>query len=216
MDEVKVIVDTREMRTIVVKKLFELGAKIESKRLEVGDFVLSERVCVERKTVKDFLQSIMDGRLFEQVSNLTANYEKPVIIVEGSSDIYTEKMMHPNAIRGAIASLAIDFRIPIIQTTSEEETALFLYMIAAREQLDKKVSVNIRGGKKPLEDNYIQEYIISGFPGIGRETARRILKHFKTIKNFINSDIKELMKIEKIGKKKAKRIKELIEKEWKE
>ena len=212
--EVKIIVDTRELRSNVVKKLYELGAKIESSQLQVGDFILSNRVCVERKTVKDFLQSIIDGRLFNQISNLSENFEKPVIIVEGIEDIYTERMIHPNAIRGAIASLAIDFRIPIIQTTGEEETALFLYMIASREQLDKKISISLRGEKKPLSESLLQEYIVSSFPGVGREIAQNLLKHFKSIKNIVNADIKELKKVDKIGDKKARKIKEIVEKEY--
>ncbi|MCD6575935.1 MAG: hypothetical protein J7K73_02125 [Nanoarchaeota archaeon] len=212
--EVKIIVDTRELRSNVVKKLYELGAKIESSQLQVGDFILSDRVCVERKTVKDFLQSIIDKRLFNQISNLSENFEKPIIIVEGIEDIYTERMIHPNAIRGAIASLAIDFRIPIIQTTGEEETALFLFMIASREQLDKKISISLRGEKKPLSDKLLQEYIVSSFPGIGREIAQNLLKHFKSIKNIVNADVKELKQVEKIGDKKAKRLKEIVEKEY--
>ena len=214
--EVKIIVDTRELRSNVVKKLYELGAKIESSQLQVGDFILSERVCAERKTVRDFLQSIIDGRLFNQISNLNENFEKPLIIVEGLEDIYSERMMHPNAIRGAIASLAIDFRIPVIQTTGEEETALFLYMIASREQLDKKVSISLHGERKPMESKMLQEYVVSSFPGIGREIAQNLLKHFKTIKNIINADVKELKKVEKIGKIKAKKIKDLIEMEYEE
>lgn len=214
--EVKIIVDTRELRSNVVKKLYELGAKIESSQLQVGDFILSDRVCVERKTVKDFLQSIIDKRLFNQISNLSENFEKPIIIVEGIEDIYTERMIHPNAIRGAIASLAIDFRIPIIQTTGEEETALFLFMIASREQLDKKISISLRGEKKPISDKLLQEYIVSSFPGIGREIAQNLLKHFKSIKNIINADIKELKQVEKIGDKKAKRLKDIVEKEYEE
>ena len=214
--EVKIIVDTRELRSGVVKKLYELGANIDSVQLQVGDFILSERVCVERKTVKDFLQSIVDGRLFSQISNLTENFEKPVIIVEGLEDMYTERMMHPNAIRGAIASLAIDFRIPIIQTTGEEETALFLYTIASREQLDKKVKISLRGEKKPMSPKLLQEYIVTSFPGIGRGIAQNLLSHFKTIKNLVNAEIKELKKVEKIGDKKAKKIKEIVEKEYEE
>lgn len=212
--EVKIIVDTREMRGNLAKKLFELGAKIESKQLQVGDFILSDRVCVERKTVKDFLQSIIDGRLFSQISSLGKNFEKPLIIVEGIDDIYTKRNIHPNAIRGAIASLAVDFRIPIIQTSGEEETALFLFMIASREQLDKKISISLRGEKKPLDNMLLQEYIVSSLPGIGREIARNLLKHFKTIKNIFNADIKELKKVEKIGDKKAEKIKEILEKEY--
>ena len=83
MDEnsVKIIADYRELRSNVAKLLFEKGAEIDSQNLPVGDFILSDRVCVERKTVKDFLQSIIDNRLFEQISNLTSNFEKPIIIV---------------------------------------------------------------------------------------------------------------------------------------
>ncbi len=214
MDEVKIIVDNRELRSTVVKELYDLGTKIETKQLPVGDFILSERVCAEKKTTKDFIQSLIDGRLFEQVKNLTANFEKPIIIVEGSDDVYSERAIHPNAIRGAIAALAIDFRVPIIQTSCEHETALFLYMIASREQLDKKVNISLRGEKKPLSDRFLQEYIVSSLPGVGRGIAQNLLKHFKTIKAIFNADVKELKKVEKIGEKKAKRIKEIIEKDY--
>jgi len=212
--KVKIIVDTREMRSSIVKNLFELGANIETKQLQVGDFILSDRVCVERKTVKDFLQSIIDGRLFSQISSLSENFEKPLVIVEGTEDMYSERMIHPNAIRGAISSLAIDFRIPIIQTSGEEETALFLFMIASREQIDKKINISLRGEKKPLHDPLLQEYIVSSLPGIGREIAKNLLKHFKTIKKIFNADIKELKKVEKVGDKKAKKIKDILEKEY--
>jgi Fanconi anemia group M protein len=210
----KIICDHREQRSGVVKKLYELDAEIETAQLQVGDFILSNRVCVERKTVKDFLQSIIDNRLFNQISEMVANFEKPIIIVEGDEDIYAERAIHPNAIRGAIAALAIDFRIPIIQTACEHETALFLYTIASREQIDKKVSISLRGEKKPVDDSFLQEYIVCGFPGIGRSTAQNLLNHFKTIKSLVNADVKELTKVEKIGKKKAANIKRLVEKEY--
>lgn len=213
-DTVKIIVDTREMKTTVAKSLFELGAVIENEMLAVGDFILSDRVIVERKTVKDFLQSIIDGRLFSQISNMVLNFEKPVILVEGQEDIYEERMIHPNAIRGAIASLAVDFRIPIIQTTCEHETAMFLYQIAAREQLDLKRNTSIRGERKPIDSKFLQEYIVTGFPGIGTGIAQNLLRHFKTIKSIVNADVKELQNVEKIGKKKAEQIKEILEKEY--
>ena len=127
-------------------------------------------------------------------------------------DIYSKRNIHPNAIRGAIAALAIDFRIPIIQTTCEHETALFLYMIATREQLDKKVMVSLRGEKKPIDNKKLKEYIVSGLPKIGRGTAQKLLQHFKNTESIFTASEKELQKVEKIGKKKA----ELILKERKQ
>jgi len=213
MEKVKIIADTREMNDVIVS-LKELEAEIETKMLPVGDFILSDRVVVERKTVPDFLQSLIDGRLFSQIDNLIENFERPIIIVEGQEDIYEERQIHPNAIRGAIAALAVDFRIPIIQTTCEHETAMFLYQIASREQLDLKKSISLRGERKPIDDTFLQEYIVTSLPGVGTGIARNLLKHFKTIKSIFNADTKELKEVEKVGKKKAQRIKEIIEKEY--
>ena len=214
LEEVKVIVDYREMRTNVIKQLYELGAKIESKPLPVGDFILSDRVCIEKKTTNDFIESLIDGRLFNQAKNLVENFEKPIILVEGDESLYNKRAVHPNAIRGAIAALAIDFRIPIIQTSGEHETALVLYMIASREQLDKKRSINLRGQKKPISMDYLQEFFISGLPGVGIDIARNLLKHFKTIKNIANAKVDELKKVSKVGEIKAKKIKKVFEEKY--
>jgi Fanconi anemia group M protein len=205
-----IIVDSREMRTNIVKTLFELGVEIQSKMLPVGDFILSESVGVERKTKADFLGSIIDGRLFEQVSNLCNSFEKPVLVLEGVEDIYSLRQMNPKAIRGALSSLAIDFRLPIIWTDSEEETAQFIYTIAFREQIVQKKPVYLRGEKKPLTDNELREFLVSGLPGVGTELAKNLLKHFKTVENIFTSGEEKLKKTPKIGEKKAKKIREIV------
>ena len=213
-NKIKIIVDVREMRTSVVKELYELGAEIETAALPVGDFILSEKVCIEKKTRSDFLQSIVDGRIFEQVKNMSECFDKPAIILEGIEDIYCERNMHPNAIRGAISSLSINYRIPIIQSSCEKETAMFLYMIAKREQIEKERLVNLRGEKKPLSRKEIKEYIVSSFPGIGRKTAQNLLKHFQTVKAFINAEEDELKKVKNIGKKTIKNIQKILEEKY--
>ncbi len=191
-----------------------MGVQIEAKRLPVGDFLLSKDVCIEKKTVSDFLQSLMDNRLFEQSKNMVSNFEKPIIILEGIDDIYTERKIHPNAIRGAICSLSVDYKIPIIESSGEEETAIFLHMIAEREQIGKNKLVKLRGERKPLNKKEIKEYVVSSFPGVGRQTAQNILKHFKTIKKFINFEKKEKKKVKNVGSKTIKRIKKILEEEY--
>ena len=215
-DKIKIVVDSRELRSNVAKKLYELGAEIQSEPLEVGDFLLSDEVAVERKTVDDFLQSIIDGRLFSQLSHMVTCFAKPIVIIEGDEDIYNLRMIHPNAIRAAIAAIAVDFRVPIISSQSEEETALFLYTIAKREQIEKNKSVNIRGEKKPLSDKFLQEYLVAGLPGVGIGIARNMLKHFRTVEKVFTANEKELEEVDKIGKLKAKKIRETLTKEYKE
>ena len=46
--------------------------------------------------------------------------------------------------------------------------------------------------------------------------ARSLLKHFKSVKRIANADVKELMEVEKIGKKKATQIHGVINSEYEE
>jgi len=209
----QIIIDYRELKNKVTKELFRLGVRIIPKQLEVADFIPCEEIGVERKRIDDFLNSLIDGRLFNQIKNLKETFKKPLILVEGKENIYSLRNIHPNAIRGALASISLDYQIPIIFTEDEIDTAHFLYTIIKREQKDNK-PIQVRHEKKPLTDKELQEFIISGFPGIGRLNAQNILMHFKTIKNFVNANEEELRKVEKIGELKAKKIKEITEKEY--
>ncbi len=65
--------------------------------------------------------------------------------------------------------------------------------------------------RKPLTTQEKQLYIIETLPGIGPTLAKSLLKEFKTIKNVINAEEKDFQKIDKIGKIKAKELKELFE-----
>ncbi len=211
--KVNIYVDTREMRSPVAKALEEMGAIITLKTLEVGDYILSERVGVERKTVEDFLSSLIDrsqGRdLFAQMSELSRNFEKPVLILEGQG-LYTARRINPNAVRGMLASISIDFGIPIISTINPEDTAALLYIIAKREQFDEKREINLHSGKTSLTLKEQQEYLVSAFPGVGLTAAKNLLRHFGSIEAIMTASAEELMKVEKIGRKTAKKIREVV------
>lgn len=208
----KVIADYREKASGIIRELSTLGVKVELANLEVGDYVLSERVCVEYKTPKDFVDSIIDGRMLSQLASLK-RYERPIILIEGEEDIFSQRNIHPNAIRGVLATIMVSYGIPLIQTKNFKETTALLLIIARREADFFKKDFALHSSK-PLTDKEVQEYVIGAFPGIGATIAKPILKRFKSIKNFVNADIKELKEVELIGDKKAKRIKDLVEKEY--
>jgi len=214
-EEIKVIIDFREKGSKLVKELINLGADIDLKSMNQGDFLLSKRVCVELKTQEDFVNSILDGRLLTQIKELKKNFEKPLLVIQGNQDIYSIRRIHPNAIKGMIATIAISYGIPLISTKDHIETASLFYVIAKREQIDKNREFYMHTDKKTMSLNEQQEYIISAFPGVGTVLARPLLEKFESIKNVINAPINKLMEIEKIGEIKAKRIKEIIEKKYK-
>jgi DNA excision repair protein ERCC-4 len=80
----RIVVDERERRSGIPDLLRQAGALIDFAQLKVGDYVVSPKTAIERKTIQDLLNSIYDGRLFVQCSQLNEHYAKPVLIVEGN------------------------------------------------------------------------------------------------------------------------------------
>jgi len=213
MEKPIIIVDSRETKSGISKHLQNLKADVEFKTLDVGDYLCSKRVVCERKTVTDFLTSITNQRIFKQVESMKA-YEKPVLIIEGNQNVLFDNGIHPNTIRGVLASIAINYSIPIIWTSDQRETASQLYWIATREQLIKKRDIQIRPHKKTESIPEKQEFLISGLPGISNTMTKRLLKHFKTPTKLFKADVKQLMEVDKIGKQKAQKIREILDTEY--
>jgi Fanconi anemia group M protein len=204
----KITVDTREFGSQVVKELSRKGIVIEPIRLEVGDYILSDRCGVERKEAKDFLLSLMDGRLFSQAKALKTAYLRPVIVLEGEG-VYTSKKMDENAIYGALASLVTDYGIPIISTKNEIETAGLLASIAKRE-ISEGRSIGVRTDKGSMSWEEKQRFVIEGLPGVSAVLARRLLDHFGSVKAVMSASIEDLCQVKGVGKKIAEGIQELL------
>jgi Fanconi anemia group M protein len=207
--KLRIIADHREVPSGVVEALRGLGVVVEEKQLDVGDFIVSQRVGVERKSVGDFLQSMIDGRLLTQAKLLRETFERPVLILEGS-DIYGKRDIHPNAIRGALAALALDLGIPVLPSSDGEDTALILVAMARREQTEEFREVSLRKKLRGLPVPESQRFVVEGLPGISAVLAKRFLEHFKTVEKVMCANEEELKKVHGVGKIKAKRIRELL------
>ncbi len=214
-NEIIIFVDSREQASSVTKNLFEKKCKVIMKQLTIGDYILSQDVIVERKTIDDFLTSMLDGRLFNQLVDLRTNYQKPLLILEGNiNEIFSLRNIHKNAIMGALTSIALDYQVPIINTKNATETAEYLFVIAKREQIALEKEVRLRMGRKGFSTSSQQQFIVEGFPLVGPNLAKNLLKEFKSIKNIVNSNEDELQKVENLGKKKAKQLRKIFEAEY--
>ncbi len=213
-DKFKVIIDYREKGSGVVKELLNIGASIRLEKIENADYLLSSRVGVELKKTEDFVNSLIDGRLLTQLKSLKENFERPLIIVEGEQDLYSVRNVHPNSIVGMLATITVSYGVPILFTKNSKETATLMKIIAKREQNENN-NFNIRCEKKDMGLKEWQEYIISSLPGINTTLSRALLRKFKSVKNIINAPEKELQDVEKIGPKKASKIKEVTDSEYK-
>jgi len=215
-DQPKIYVDNRE-RGFLVEELHDLGAKIEMKNLEVGDFILSEDVVVEKKEVNDFVASLLDRRLFTQAVEMKRNFDKPLIILEGKSeDLFASRNVDPNAIRSSIISLTLDYGIPFIFSSSPKETAEYIYRIAFREQIKLKREISLRGSRRDWPIEKQQQFLLEGLPLVGANLATSLLKKFKNPKSIANASIEELQEIDKLGKKKAEIIRKIFDENYNE
>ena len=61
--KMQVIVDMREFRSSLPPILYAEGLKIIPCTLQVGDYILSPTICVERKSIPDLISSLTSGRL---------------------------------------------------------------------------------------------------------------------------------------------------------
>ena len=212
-NNVKIFADYREKSTGTVKELVELGVSVKLEMLQTADYILSSRTGAELKTTQDFVDSIIDGRLLEQLKTLKKSYEKPLIIIQGTQDLYSARNVHPNAIRGMLATIAISYGIPILYTKDEKDSAELLLSIAKREQEDKK-EFSPHADKKPMTLKEQQEYLISCLPNVGPSLAKELLKRFGCVQAIFIASEEGLKKTPGIGDKIAKQIRELTTKPY--
>ena len=206
---IEIYLDSREV--VELKEEIERhGVTVNVKQLEFGDALVSNRIIIERKTSSDFESSIIDGRLFEQASKISENYEIAIIIIEGQMKA---NRIRQNAFVGAYLSLITDFGIHVINTRDLDETAHYVYLLAKREQMQEKRPIRLLAKRKASNPAEIRLRIIESFPHVGPATAKKIMDRYDTLEEVFNSSIKELEGA--IGKVKANEMHSLIHKESK-
>jgi len=204
----EIVVDSREK--LMQETLSKKGIQHRVETLPAGDFIAGDTV-VERKNTVDLMSSVVSGRLWEQLKNLKqVEGAKPLLVVEGTlAELRKFTLFDVNAYLGVVASVTLDWQIPVIQTESPAETAKLLELIAKREQKPPQIRF-----KKPHESlDEIAEYIVAGFPGIGTVKAKWILKNFRSIKNFVEN-AKYLHLVEGFSEKTRDEILKIIEHEY--
>jgi len=201
--KILIVADYRERE--IIELLKNLGAIVREENLPIGDFVVSSRAAIERKAHSDFISSIIDGRIFEQIDNLEKHYEKRIVLIEGFSD----REINENAFKAAIATLVTN-GITILSTKNLLDTAKTIFWIAKKEQQENKIPLAVKVGKKPVDSKKQKEFLISSMPGISDVLAKRLLQELGSVENIFAASEEELKKVKGIKEKTAKSIRKLI------
>ena len=207
-----IVIDDRETSSKVVEVLSNLEALIRLERLPHGDYAIGDRILIERKTARDFVDTLINRDLLGQLKEMADAATKPVLIIEGG-DLFVQRDIHPNAIRGVLAAITIDLSISVLYTKDEQETAQMIFVLARRED-GERGERKVHPHKSYHSQKEEQEYIISSFPEIGMKNARLLLAHFGSVQAIVNASLEELVAVRGIGEKTAQKIFDLCRREY--
>lgn len=203
----EIVVDYREQPSELPKILGELGVKISFKQLLVGDYIISEDLAIERKTVHDFISSLFDGRLFRQVESLSNHYKTPIILIEGDMSLISQMLNNPKVYYGALSSLIINFNVKTVFVPTVDESAIFIERLAFNLKKGQKPKIVYKQKSATTDDDQI--YLISSLPGIGPKLAEKMIMTFGSPSKAFNAKLSELAKV--IGPSKARKVKFVLE-----
>ena len=209
MKNLRIVVDERERKSGIPDLLRSIGMNMEMKTLPVGDYIVAPETVVERKSIRDLLSSIFDGRLFDQCSRLKEHFQHPLVLMEGNVDEIEEITDNPLIFYGALSAVVLDFKIPVIPTPSAAHTAKLLVSMCSRTGQPRGPFL-----KKIKKSGDLQKQQLSSLcslPGIGEKLAVRTLEKFGTPLDAFNATVSDLAKVEGLGKERAKKIKAVLE-----
>jgi DNA excision repair protein ERCC-4 len=221
---VRIVVDEREKGSRIPDLLRQAGATIDFAQLKVGDYIVSPETAIERKTIRDLIISIYDGRLFIQCSELIQHYSKPILIIEGN---IIELLDFPSNIDddqlkilveriplayNALAEIALDFRIPMIHTPCSEYTSQLLVILVNKSLQGRRSSGPLLKRIKKSNPMYTQQLsVLSSIPGVGDKLAVRMLEKFSTPQRALNASVAELGRIPGFGITRAEKMRKILD-----
>ncbi|MBA4458754.1 MAG: heavy metal resistance protein CzcA [Nitrosopumilaceae archaeon] len=209
LENLRIIVDERERKSGIPELLKSVGLNLEMKTLPIGDYIVAPETIVERKSIRDLMASVFDGRLFDQCTRLKEHFEHPIVLMEGNVDEIEEITENPLIFYGAISTVVLDFKIPVIPTPSAAHTAKLLVSMCSRKDASKGPFLKKIKKSSDLERQQLSS--LCSLPGIGEKFAVRMLEKFGTPLKVFTATSAELAKVEGLGEARAKKIKKVLD-----
>ena len=199
-----ITVDDREKSSGLIELLVNKGIEVTIRHLPCCDYIINNEIAIERKTGRDFLVSIVDGRLFKQAKAMKNSLPRPIFLIEWNP-FQVDMDFTPESIRGVILSLQVIWYIPVLFSKSKADTCRIFKMIGEQEQTQTNL-LTLRHGYRPKKLITRQLHILQGLPNVGPLLAKRLLEYFGNVRKVMQTDMETLSTIEGIGKKKAENI----------
>ena len=211
---ISIVADDRERNSGVIEALRKFEEVVlDVKRIPVGDYVVDKKIVIERKSLRDFVLSIMQGRLFRQAIALKKSGMHPVLILEGTTKNIASFGLKRESIQGAIITVSVIMGVPLLRSKDNLETAKLIVMTA--RQVNRSDSRGIqRGGNRPKDRKGMQLFILQSLPRIGSVKAAQLIERFGSIEAVMAANSEELASIYGIGDKTASDIRNILREDY--
>lgn len=202
-----------------IKGLGKVSTLPENYGADILIIAQGQRTGIQRKQFPgDFVASLADGRLYEQVHQMKA-LDRGVLIIEGFGQWTGDgsllddriRLFTKTQLRGLIFSFAWEFDLQVILVRDIKETMATLVDLEAWCKKPEHKSLRSRPGPRGnswgVKSN--RDYAVhlgQSFPGVGPELAGRIFDHFGRMPIQWEVTEEDLRKVPGIGKGKAKAI----------
>uniref|UniRef100_G1RGV8 DNA repair endonuclease XPF n=1 Tax=Nomascus leucogenys TaxID=61853 RepID=G1RGV8_NOMLE len=190
-----IVVDMREFRSELPSLIHRRGIDIEPVTLEVGDYILTPEMCVERKSISDLIGSLNNGRLYSQCISMSRYYKRPVLLIEfdpskpfsltSRGALFQE--ISSNDISSKLTLLTLHFpRLRILWCPSPHATAeLFEELKQNKPQPDAATALAITADSEALPESEKynpgpQDFLLK-MPGVNAKNCRSLMHHVKNI-----------------------------------
>ncbi len=203
--------DARELSSGIPELIKKENINVYVRNLTVADYIISDRCAVERKSVTDFISSLFDGRLIDQLNRLSKVYEKPVLILEGDINLLYDDAQRRNFFLKTLFNLTIDYNIRLLFSSCKNLTKDMLIGLLQYEKFDKPRYPIARRKPKTLERRELLKFILKGFPYIGDKSAEKLLQSFGSLRKIFTSHARELMRKGKLTLKQVKTFTEILD-----
>ena len=216
-DPIHIRIDTQEQRSGIPDLLAAMPqVHIDVIPLRMGDYDVGGDPCrvFERKTASDFHISLAQGRLFAQLTELRKSRFVPLLLLEGDPLRVDHSQMRPESIRGALAYIASIMRVPVLPSSSLEDSAHLVYATAKQCQLGRAAHQYAASGpaagrrRASLPEQQMQ--IVLSLPGVGRATAHAVCARFGSLHDLLNADAATLAAIPGVGPARAAALERLL------
>ena len=200
----QVIIDMRELKSHLPFILHRNGFLIEPQTITVGDYILSNMIAIERKSVTDFVQSLENGRLADQTAALTDRFQRAALLIEfergrpfqlQTTHYLKSGVISVTEVSSRLVLLLLHYpKLRILWSSSPLNTVhIFSDLIASIELEDNGVDQfhhKSKSGEGTI--NRSAKDALLALPGVSEKNVLILMREFKSLRSILTANKREL------------------------